>query len=277
MAKKLVFLLGIFIAVNIYSEESEHERIGIEKEKRLEIELDLSCLAQFYSYDGYNTYAILPQIGCNFTVLNDYIFSITQPLVIKLNDINSVYLESVQNGLKFAFDDFLFRFIWKQSYHSWRFQVGTSMIFPTSPWKQKNPKHFVSGSGRFSQTLLFNASYISDPIIIGGNFSYTFVTPQLKNKSSAWIPSILNTGINFTAVMNNYFSVSCLGNVIWNSGELLDKKYIQGQANVSESLQIQVSWQKQKWAISSFVVVLFTQQKISPSWGLTYTRILFEK
>ena len=277
MRKKIFFVLLIFISTKIYSIEDKHERIGIEKEKLLEIELDLSCVAEFYSYSGYNTYTTIPQIGCNFTLLNDYVFSIYEPVTIQLNDINSTYPESAQNGLKFAFDDFSFRFMWKKPYKSWRFQVGTSMTFPTSPWKQKNAKHFVTGSGRFTQSLLFNASYISDPVIIGGNFSYTFVTPQIKNKATGWIPGILNTGINFTSVMNNYFSISCSGSVCWNSGQHIDKKYIQGQANISESLQVQISWQKQKWSIASFVGLSFRQQQVNPSWGLTYTRSLFEK
>lgn len=119
----------------------------------------------------------MPQIGCNFTLLNDYVFSIHEPVTIQLSDINSAYPESVQNGLKFAFDD----------------------------------------------------------------FSYTFVTPQIKNKATGWIPGILNTGINFTSVMNNYFSISCSGSVRWNSGQHIDKRYISGLASISESIQVQIS------------------------------------
>ena len=52
---------------------------------------------------------------------------------------------------------------------------------------------------------------------------------------------------------------------------------MQGQANISESLQVQISWQKQKWSIASFIDLLFRQQQVNPSWGLTYTRSLFEK
>jgi len=177
MRKKIFFVLLIFISTKIYSVEDKHERISIEKEKLLEIELDLSCVAEFYSYSGYNTYTTMPQIGCNFTLLNDYVFSIHEPVTIQLSDINSAYPESVQNGLKFTFDD----------------------------------------------------------------FSYTFVTPQIKNKATGWIPGILNTGINFTSVMNNYFSISCSGSVRWNSGQHIDKRYISGLASISESIQVQIS------------------------------------
>lgn len=53
MRKKIFFVLLIFISIKIYSVEDKHERISIEKEKLLEIELDLSCVAEFYSYSGY--------------------------------------------------------------------------------------------------------------------------------------------------------------------------------------------------------------------------------
>ena len=77
--------------------------------------------------------------------------------------------------------------------------------------------------------------------------------------------------------MNKYFSILCSGSVRWNSGQHIDKKYMQGQANISESLQVQISWQKQKWSIASFIDLLFRQQQVNPSWELTYTRSLFEK
>mgnify|MGYP000128178501 CR=1 FL=1 len=69
--------------------------------------------------------------------------------------------------------------------------------------------------------------YISDPVIIGGNIVYTFVTPQIKNDKTAWIPCILTTGLNITTVLNNYFSVSISGNISWNSNELFQKQYQQ--------------------------------------------------
>ena len=73
--KKIFFVLLFFIGLQIlYAEESEHERIGREKEKIITIELDSSCNMQFFTSSGYNVYAFSPQVGFNFTVLNDYFF-----------------------------------------------------------------------------------------------------------------------------------------------------------------------------------------------------------
>ena len=80
--KKIFFVLLFFIGLQIlYAEESEHERIGREKEKIITIELDTSCNMKFYTNGGYNLYTFSPQVGFNFTVLNDYFFSINQRLI----------------------------------------------------------------------------------------------------------------------------------------------------------------------------------------------------
>lgn len=276
--KKIFFVLLFFIGLqSLYAEKSDHERIGREKEKIITIELDSSCNMQFFTSSGYNVYTISPQVGFNFIVLNDYIFTINQPFTIRLNDIDSRYEASKQNGLKFAVDDIGLNFTWRKPYKSWRFNVGTDMTIPTAPYKAKNETHFVSGTGRFSQSLLFSVSYISDPVIIGGNIVYTFVTPQIKNDKTAWIPCILTTGLNITTVLNNYFSVSISGNISWNSNELFQKQYQHGQSSVAETIQFQASWQKEKWALVTAISITHNEQALHPKWTLGYTYKLFEK
>ncbi len=278
MRKKIILIFLILIPFNIiYAEESQHERIGTEQEKKVKLELELSSAIQFYFFSGYNTYTIFPQVAFKLSLFNDYVFSVGQSASFLLKDINSLYIESTQKKIQINIAPFPLSFIWKPVYKSWHFQLGTVLNLPTPPWGKDKNKDLVSGTGRFGQSILFNTSYIRDPIIITGIFSYTYITPQIKNEKSAWFPCILNFGLAFTTVLNSCFSVTCSSNVTWDMGEFTNKKYLSGQSKLSESLQVQLSWQEKEWALSSYLNLSFSQMFLTPKWGITYTRVLFEK
>lgn len=259
------------------AKEASHERLGMEKANRFKLELDLSSLAMFHANNGYNVYSVSPEAALNFLIAKDFLISISQPFTVRINDIDDRYKDSKHNGIQIAPDDTNMSFVWKAPYESWRFHLGTQMSFPTAPYNKESEGQFVNGSGRFSEAISFSASYISDPVVIGGNFSYAFATPQIQNPATAWVPCIFTVGLSFTTVLNNRFSVSCSGDVSWNSNEFIHGRYKAGQSSVAESLELKIAWHESEWALSSFTSVSYSEGQLKAKLGLGYTKTLLKK
>ncbi|QSH95221.1 hypothetical protein [Treponema phagedenis] len=277
MVKKIFFLLFLCITmVSLWAEDAEHNRIGIEKRQDFKMEMELSNRMKFQFISGYNIYDFLPQVGFNFIIFDDYLFSINQSISVRMKESAPMFKEK-KFAIKAAFNDTVLGFTWQPSYQRWRFKLGLVSTLPTVPWVPKNADSFVTGSGRFGEEVFFAVNYITDPVVIGGRVSYTFVSPVIKNKESGWIPCILTSAVNVTAVLNHHISLSCIAAISWDSGPLQSSHYISGQSSLMESVKFNASWTENKWSISGELEFLHSSGVVLPIWGLSFTRELYGK
>ncbi len=112
---------------------------------------------------------------------------------------------------------------------------------------------------------------------MGGKVSYTYITPEIKNKSSAWIPCILSSGLYVGAVLGDNFHITLSGGLTWNSGIIMGGVYQANSSSLSESIDLSFAWKEYKWGVSSFVGANFSTDSISPNCGLAFTVNLFGK
>lgn len=69
MVKRIFFIFLLCITIlPLCSEEAEHNRIKIDRNTKLKIEMDLSSRMKFQFISGYNIYDLLPQLGFNFSI-----------------------------------------------------------------------------------------------------------------------------------------------------------------------------------------------------------------
>lgn len=276
MVKRIFFIFLLCITIlPLCSEEAEHNRIKIDNNTKLKIEMDLSSRMKFQFISGYNIYDLLPQLGFNFVLFEDYILSVSQSISLRMKESTPIFGEKPFSA-HVAFNDTNVGFVWQPSYQRWRFRLGLTSTFPTAPWTSKTGR-FVTGSGRFGEEIFFAANYITDPVVIGGRLSYTFVSPQLKDVDSGWIPCILTSSLQITAVLNNNISVSCVPAISWNSGPLQNARYIPGQSSLTESIKLNFSWTESTWSISTELELLHSEGVFFPIWAIAFSSELYGK
>ncbi len=279
MIKKSIYILLIILSFlqAITAEESEHQRINSNESNTFQIQINLSVKSKFPAYPYGNVYDFLPQAGFDFILYDDYILSINQPLAIRGIALNPKISTKIKSGVKIAISDLNLGLTWLPSYKDWQFRLGINSTVPTAPWKEKNQNHFVQGSGRYAQNIFTTIHYITDPVVIGGTLNYTFITPQIDNKKSDWIPAIVSLSLETNIVLNQNFSILITTLLDWNSNELSKGKYILSQSVLSEMLKIATIWSEEKWDISGNIAISIVGGQVIPILELGGSIKLFEK
>ncbi len=264
MWKKIIFVLLFFISLSVYATD-------------FGLDLELGATSHFYIADPSHSCISSPNFALNFSFLDSFSFFISQGMSVRFNDINHQNPSSGVNKVQFAIDDLTSGFFWSHKLANWVFSLGTVMSFPTAPYKKSSPTDFVGGSGRFVQSILFGTSFVADIVVVGANISYAYATNQVKDKSSGWVPGIINTGLNIALLLGDNFSLSFAGAFKWESGRLISGSYQANEAGYSGDIKMKLAWIEPKWSISTYVGVIFIKKTYVPNIGIGFVRNLYSQ
>jgi len=193
-----IFFLLLVLRIFVFSQESDHQRIGIEK--TLEHSISPSFDLNIYQIKEKNEFYLNPSIGIDYLLGNKFLFSTSLPSTLYFSGLK-------ERRRRFAISDPYIAIGYYHRINDFRINSKLSYSFPLGiyDYYEINGKLISSSSGYHKPGFGISISKIEDPIIInvGLNYSFELLKKERFGYSNTLGKIVLN--MSFTEVLNDRF------------------------------------------------------------------------
>lgn len=198
----LLITAMLVLAVNVHSQVSDHQRIGVEKETHWSVGMDVSSSLTTYETQAGTLYDLDEQVSMDFVLQKTWSFSATVPM--RVNVLYDLY----KTPLSMDIGDIDVSLGYTGRIKDIRCSLRTSILLPTGNAYAIPEGAMVTGGGRWCLGVNASASFILDPVLLGIGFGYQLGLPRKERFGSSWNPGDFTIGLSVAEVLNDAMGYS---------------------------------------------------------------------